>query len=137
MDAFLRLLFRRLCIFLRLAWKVRERFSPKEPLLWLPPVMQEHLPFKAYDRVRTSVRPQIATRPEAAGRYGDLRIGSKSEQRVFHSERFTGFPESRSVRSFAHWGRRLLHFPYPTSGIFGGMLIMPPRPASNLDILRS
>jgi hypothetical protein len=54
-----------------------------EPLLWLPPVMQEASSFKAYDRVRTSVRPQIAARPEAAGRYGDLQIGSKSEQRVF------------------------------------------------------
>ena len=43
------------------------------------PECKRYLPFKAYDRVRTSVRPQIAALPEAAGRYGDLQIGSKSE----------------------------------------------------------
>ena len=51
-------------------------------LLWLPPVMQEVRIRCASDRVRSSVRPVNAALSEAAGRYGDLRIRSKSVRRA-------------------------------------------------------
>ncbi len=51
-------------------------------LLWLPPVVQEVLIQCASDRVRSSVRPVSAALSEAAGRYGDLRIRSRSARRV-------------------------------------------------------
>jgi len=44
--------------------------------------MQEVLTDFACDRVRTSFRPRCAAFPEAAGRYGDLRIRSKSIERA-------------------------------------------------------
>ena len=40
------------------------------------------LPFCACDRLQTSVRPLGAAMSEAAGRYGDPRIGSKSDCRA-------------------------------------------------------
>jgi len=55
-------------------------------LLWLPPVMQEVFDPFGCDRVRTSFRPRCAALPEAAGRYGDQRVGSKSVDRALSSQ---------------------------------------------------
>ncbi len=60
------------------------------------------------DRVRSSVRPQFAAFSEAAGRYGDQRIGSKSLRRTRGSEPKTGFPNPDLFDHFAHSGHRLL-----------------------------
>ncbi len=51
-------------------------------LLWFPPVVQAVSSALACDRLRTSVRPLVAAMSEAAGRYGDPRIGSKSHRRA-------------------------------------------------------
>ncbi len=60
------------------------------------------------DCVRSSVRPQFAAFSEAAGRYGDQRIGSKSLRRTRGSEPKTGFPNPDLFDHFAHSGHRLL-----------------------------
>ncbi len=54
----------------------------KEPLLWLPPVIQEVFSGGRRDQVRFSVSPLKAALREAAGRYGDLRIRSLSDYRA-------------------------------------------------------
>src|SRR3546814_15920738 len=56
----------------------------------------------------SSVRPLNAAFSEAAGRYGDLRIRSKSFNRAQRSRHFTGFPDPDLFDHFAHSGRRLL-----------------------------
>ena len=68
------------------------------------------------DRVRSSVRPLCAAHSEAAGRYGDPRIGSKSHARASMLWQLRWFSRSGSVRSFAHSGRRLLTPPSPARG---------------------
>src|SRR3546814_15204317 len=60
------------------------------------------------ERVRSSVRPLNAAFSEAAGRYGDLRIRSKSFNRAQRSRHFTGFTDPDLFDHFAHSGRRLL-----------------------------
>ena len=78
-------------------------------LLWLPPGMQEvSLTVWEGDRVRSSVRPHFAAFSEAAGRYGDQRIGSKSLRRTRGSEPNTGFPNPDLFDHFAHSDHRLL-----------------------------
>lgn len=57
----------------------------------------------ASDRVRSSVRPLNAASSEAADRYGDLRMRSKSH--------WTGFSDPDLFDHFAHPGRRLLTLP--------------------------
>jgi len=52
------------------------------------------------DRVRSSVRPQCAAFSEAAGRYGDQRVGSKSRTRALCLYETYWFSQPRSVRSF-------------------------------------
>lgn len=59
------------------------------------------------DRVRSSLRPLIAAFQEAAGRYGDLRIGCISSARAFELENDVWFSRSRSFDHCAHSGRRL------------------------------
>src|SRR3546814_19814939 len=60
----------------------------------------------------SSVRPLNAAFSEAAGRYGDLRIWSKSFNRAQRSRHFTGFPDPALFDHFAHSGRRLLTPPF-------------------------
>jgi hypothetical protein len=48
---------------------------------------------------------------EAAGRYGDLRIKSKSNRRALSSRHAPGFPDPDLFDHFAHSGRRLLTLP--------------------------
>ena len=58
--------------------------------------------------MRSSVRPLSAAFSEAAGRYGDQRIGSKSHRRARGSEPKTGFPNPDLFDHVAHSGHRLL-----------------------------
>ena len=87
----------------------------------------------ACDRVRSSVRPRCAALSEAAGRYGDLRIGSKkSVMRALGSQPGTGFPNPDLFDRCAHPGRRLLTPPLaPTPGDYD-MTFMSPPPAPDL-----
>ena len=62
----------------------------------------------ACDRVRSSFRPHCAALIEAAGRYGDQRIRSKSLQRAYCTEYCPGFPNPDLFDHCAHSGRRLL-----------------------------
>ena len=78
-------------------------------LLWLPPMMQAQSSFCACDRLQTSVRLFEAAISEAAGRYGDPRIGSKSLRRAIAPVACCWFPRSRSVRSFCPFGSSLSH----------------------------
>jgi hypothetical protein len=78
--------------------------------------MQEVLTDLACDRVRTSFRPRCATFPEAAGRYGDLRIRSKSIERAMSAEWTTGFPDPDLFDHCAHSGHRLLTLPLTVTG---------------------
>ena len=86
-----------------------ERALKAVVLLWLPPVMQESLNLLACDRLRSSFRPLCAAYLEAAGRYGDLRIGSKSCRRAYKLEEPHWFPRSRSVRSLRPFRSSLSH----------------------------
>ena len=79
------------------------------------PLCKKFLTVRACDRVRTSVRPQCAAFPEAAGRDGDQRIGSKSTSRAFSSYSSTGFPDPDLFDRFAHSGHRLLTLPLAPS----------------------
>ncbi len=102
------------------------------PRLWPPcnrfcgcrPKCKEFLTLKVCDRVRTSVRPFNATFPEAAGRYGDQRVRSKSNLRAFCSQRLTGFPDPDLFDHFAHSCHRLLTLSWPRS-LQSYMSIMP------------
>jgi hypothetical protein len=49
---------------------------------------------------------------KAAGRYGDLRNGSKSAKRALRSQLISGFPGPDLFDHFAHSGHRLLTPPY-------------------------
>lgn len=71
---------------------------------------------------------------EAAGRYGDLRIRSKSIRRASTLVEIFWFSQPRSVRSFAHSNRRLLAPPYPAS--IGSIAITQLRSGLELDNLR-
>lgn len=73
------------------------------------PCCKSFLPFCACDRMRTSVRPLGAAISEAAGRYGDPRIGSKSHRRALSPIACSWFSRSRSVRSFCPFGSSLSH----------------------------
>ncbi len=77
-------------------------------LLWLPPIMQEVSGACAGDRARSSVRPLQCGLSEAAGRYGDPRNRSKSDDRACSLEGQRWFPCPRSKRSFCPCSRRLL-----------------------------
>jgi transposase len=72
---------------LRWYYAPKQYGPPKSLLLWLPPLVQAGSYLIGRDRVRTSVRPRDAALPEAAGRDGDQRIGSKSTHRAFSSYR--------------------------------------------------
>ena len=85
-------------------------------LLWLPPMMQEVFDLTDMcDRVRTFVRPRDAALPEAAGRDGNQRIGSKSHLRALSSQAVAGFLNPDLFDRFAHSGRRLLTLPLAPS----------------------
>ena len=55
-----------------------EEFGRGEALVWLPPVMQGVFSLNGSDRVRSCVRPSVVAASLAAGRYGDLRIRSRT-----------------------------------------------------------
>lgn len=55
-----------------------EEFGRGEPLVWLPPLMQEVFSLNGSDRARSCVRPSVVAVSLAAGRYGDLRIRSRT-----------------------------------------------------------
>lgn len=63
------------------------------------------------------MRPVDTAFTEATGRYGDLRVGSKSQSRALLLMLQGWFSRSRSFRSFAHSGRRLLTPLFPTLGL--------------------
>lgn len=77
-------------------------------LLWLPPIMQEVSGACAGDRARSSVRPLRCGLSEAAGRYGDPRNRSKSDDRACSLEGQRWFSRPRSKRSFCPCSRQLL-----------------------------
>jgi transposase len=88
--------------------EICDLYSPEE--CWnfcgCRPWCKKFLTVSACDRVRTSVRPQCATCPEAAGRDGNQRIGSKSTSRAFKLVFQHWFSQSGSVRSlcpFKSW----------------------------------
>ncbi|MEZ5755597.1 MAG: aminotransferase class III-fold pyridoxal phosphate-dependent enzyme [Paracoccaceae bacterium] len=52
--------------------------GPTETLVWLPPVMQGVFSLNGSDRVQSCVRPSVVAVSLATGRYGDLRIRSRT-----------------------------------------------------------
>ncbi len=89
------------------------------------PLCKRLLTLLACDRVRTSFRPRYAALPEAAGRYGDQRIGSKSTMRASRSHPFSGFPAPDLFDRCAHSGRRLLTLPLAPPLVGHDTLVMP------------
>jgi len=63
------------------------------------------------DRVRSSFRPRCAALSEAAGRYGDQRIRSKSVDRARRHVARGWFSRSRSVRSLRPFRSSTSHTP--------------------------
>ncbi len=92
------------------------------------PLCKKFLTVRACDRVRTSVRPQYAAFPEAAGRDGDQRIGSTSEERALRLAAACWFSQSGSVRSFCPFRSSSSHTPWHRHWRFD-MSIMPRLPA--------
>ena len=88
------------------------------------------------DRVRSCVRPLFAAVPRAAGRYGDLRIRSKSSVRAVMPGSTNWFSCFRSVRSLRPFRSLPSHPPCCRCQSFCCcMWIMRPRPTSDLDNL--
>jgi len=80
--------------------------------------------------VRTSFRPLRAAHPEAAGRYSDLRIGSKYVFRARCPEKITGLSNPDLFDHLAHSGRRLLTLPFAPALADYDIIFMPYSPAS-------
>ena len=59
---------------------------------------------RACDRVRACGRPSLCGLPSAAGRYGDLRIGPKSEIRALRSRLLSGCSDPDLSRSVCPYG---------------------------------
>jgi hypothetical protein len=79
------------------------------------PECKSFLAVMCCDRVRSSVRPQRCGLSGAAGRYGDLRIRSKSCSRALSSKSCTGLP---NPDLFDHLPIRVVAFSHPVTGIF-------------------
>lgn len=64
-----------------------------------------------------------AAAPQAAGRYGDLRIRSKSSSRACWPREFRWLPQSRSVRSFRPFGALPSHTSVTDAGLRSGAYV--------------
>jgi hypothetical protein len=98
-------------------------------LLWLPPVKQEVFDPVGLRSSAVFCQAFECGISEATGRYGDLRIRSKSPARATMLRDTDWFSWSRSVRSFCPFGSSPSRSPiHPALGRLG-IVFMPPLPA--------
>ena len=99
------------------------------------PGCKKFLTVQESDRVRSSVRPQCAAFSEAAGRYGDQRIGSKSRTRALCLYETYWFSQPRSVRSFRPFRSSSSHPKVSGFSLRLLSILRQPRSAPDLDNL--
>jgi len=81
--------------------KALDAFIAKKACVDAARFARKTMNLRACDRVRACVRPALCGLPSAAGRYGDLRIGPKSEMRARSSRLLSGCSNPDLLDRFA------------------------------------